>query len=117
MVEVVSEGWDSLPQMQRCSKCGLSKSADQFTRDRQKSDGLRSSCRECNNSTPCAVPGCGKPAKSRGCCAMHALALAGAWQPALGAPEAARDATRTQVLPRLWPGEAARSILTLQFNL
>jgi HNH endonuclease len=75
MGEVVTEGWDSRPQMKTCSQCGVSKPADQFTRDRQKSDGLRSSCRACNNSTPCAVPGCDKPAKSQGYCAMHAWRL------------------------------------------
>ena len=33
--------------MKRCTKCSLEKTADQFTKDRQKKDGLCSYCKDC----------------------------------------------------------------------
>jgi HNH endonuclease len=71
--EIASQDeYDSMSQQgKRCTKCRQVKPASAFTRDRQKADGLRSSCKECDTSKPCAVSGCGKPAKSRGYCGMH----------------------------------------------
>lgn len=40
---------DSTIPTKRCSKCGVIRTLDCFTRDNQKSDGLRSSCRACES--------------------------------------------------------------------
>lgn len=40
--------------MKTCPKCGQTKALDQFNRDRSKSDGKSSYCRECNRKK-CAV--------------------------------------------------------------
>jgi hypothetical protein len=34
----------------KCSKCKESKGLEEFSKDRSKSDGLTSACRECNNT-------------------------------------------------------------------
>lgn len=39
-----------MAKVKKCSKCNKEKELTYFTKDKQKKDGLRSSCKECNNS-------------------------------------------------------------------
>ena len=36
--------------MKTCTKCGETKALSEFSKDKQRSDGLQSSCRDCNNA-------------------------------------------------------------------
>ncbi|MGE0107685.1 MAG: HNH endonuclease [Thiomonas sp.] len=58
--------------MKTCSKCRNQKPTDEFHRDAQKKDGLRSECKECFRNKPqCLIEGCDRAAASAGMCSMH----------------------------------------------
>jgi hypothetical protein len=70
--EITDDDWHALPQVRKCSRCGVTKTAAQFYRDRRQGDGLTSPCKECHGrcsaATICTVPGCTEPHKAKGLC-------------------------------------------------
>src|SRR2546421_13078735 len=79
---ITDDEWDAIPQLKTCSKCKVSKPADQFGRDRNRSDGLTPWCKECQSRyrqekkavgtvARCSMEGCNKPVAAQGLCSMH----------------------------------------------